>query len=120
MGGVFHNMQWWWDYFKQLFHIKTFYITGSITLAAGEQQVGIPSDLPNPVRVYLSVEEPDDGGITTCLGDLNWVAARLLPNGFLLYADIKSDSCTINYVIEYDEDPDHGHGNNPIVIGGDN
>jgi hypothetical protein len=103
MGGVSHSIQWWWDYFRQLFNIQAFSVEGSITLGPGEQTIEITTKYPNPDAVFLSAEEPEDE-IATCVGDVNWVACRVLENGFVLFADIKSNSCVVNYTVRYGTD----------------
>jgi hypothetical protein len=101
MSGITHSIGWWWSYFQSLFNIQTFTVTGSITLAAGNYELSVPTEFPNPINVFLSISEPPNG-ITTCIGDLNWVAATLAENGFVLYANIASNSCDISYVVQYD------------------
>lgn len=101
MGQVIRSLEWWWDYFRKLFNIRSFSIDGTITLAAGKQEISVSTYLRDPKRVFVSVEEPSDA-VTTCVGDLNFVAARVVENGFVIYADIKSDSCDISYFVEYD------------------
>lgn len=100
MGGVSHSISWWWDYFRGLFNIKSFSVDGTITLGPGQQVIDVPTAYPHPSSVFLSLEEPDDC-IPTCVGNLNWAATKVNANGFTLFADIKTTSCTINYVIEY-------------------
>ncbi len=112
MGGIIRSLDSWWRYFKKLFHIKNYYVSGSITLSPGFHEIDIPTEFDDPVRVYLNVEEPDDG-VTTCVGNLNWVAAKINVQGFTLFADVKSSSCLINYVVEYATEKDE---DGPIVI----
>lgn len=101
MGGVVRGFDWWWNFIRSMFHIGNYYITGSITLGPGLQEVQIPTEYPNPTSVFISCDEPD-GAITTCIGDLNWVACRVLTQGFVLYANIQSNTCTVNYYVRYD------------------
>ncbi len=74
---------------------------GSIILCPGFHKLGVGT-CKNPVAVYLDVQEPCDG-VTTCVGNLNWVVAKLHPCGqfFTIFADIKTESCTVNYIVEY-------------------
>lgn len=102
MSGVTANFIYWWNIIKGIFRIGEFNITGSISLGPGENEVVIDTTFPNPSAVFIQCEEPDNGGITTCMGNLNWIAARPLEQGFILYANIVTDSCTVNYVVKYD------------------
>ena len=116
MSGIIRSTDWWWQYFKNLFHIKNYYVSGTITAASGFHEIEVISDFSNPIAVYLNTEEPDDG-TTTCVGDLNWTSAKMNLNGFTLYANIKSNTCTIKYVIEYSNDNNNPNNpNNPIVV----
>lgn len=74
---------------------------GKIILSPGSHKIGIGTDCC-PKAVYLDVQEPCDG-ITTCVGDLNWVVAKLdkCRNEFTIFAEVKSRSCTVNYIVEY-------------------
>lgn len=101
MSGVIQGFGYWWELFRSLFDIGDYNIMGgNIVVGPGLQEIEIMVDVPNPVAVYLSASEPTDS-VTTCVGDLNWVAARMIPGGFVLYANIASSSCTINYVVQY-------------------
>jgi len=102
MGGITVNFIYWWNIIRGIFHISEFNMTGSISLGPGEHEVVIDTTFENPSQIYVSCEEPDNGGITTCMGNLNWVAARPLSEGFILYAKIVTDSANINYVVKYD------------------
>lgn len=105
MSEVIRSASWWWRYFKRIYKINDYSVEGNLTLNAGEHEVHVSSKLPNPHKIYVSLEEPDDGQ-TTCLGNLNYVSVRLMTNGFILYANIKTTSCKIDYIIEYDSDGD--------------
>jgi len=100
MGGVSQSWIYWWNIFKSLFHVNEFNLTGSITLGPGEHQITIGTEFGDPSEVFLSVQEPNNG-VPTCVGDLNWVAARLTGTGFILFANIKSNSATVHYIIKY-------------------
>ncbi len=102
MSGVTANFIYWWNIIRGIFRIGEFNITGSISLGPGEHEVIIDTTLPNPSSIFTQLEEPDNGGITTCMGNLNWIATRPLEQGFILYARIVTDSCNINYVVKYD------------------
>ena len=103
MGGITRSLKYWFEYFRDMFKLKDFHVTGSITLGNGYQEVGVPTDLPNPQKVFISIEEPDQG-VSVCVGSLNWVATVVQENGFTIYTDVKGDSCRIVYVVEYDCD----------------
>jgi hypothetical protein len=100
MSGVFYSMGWWWDYFRILFNIGAFSVDGSIVLGTGVQQVEIQLPYPNPRRIFISAQEPVDD-IPTCIGTLNWVSARLLRRSFIVFAEVKTNSCEVSYIVEY-------------------
>lgn len=114
MSGIIKSMDWWWEYFRNLFHIKNYYVSGTITVGSGYHEIDVLTDFENPTAVFLSTEEPDNS-IATCAGDLNWTAARIHDKGFFLFADIKSNCCIVKYVVEYDSDYTNPDG--PIVFG---
>jgi hypothetical protein len=102
MGGVSgQGWGYWWNYFKAIFNFHDFSVTGSIVLGPGLQEVEIAVPYPDPVAIFVSATEPDDS-TTTCIGDLNWVATRLSAEGFILFANITSNSCTVEYIVTYD------------------
>lgn len=105
MGQIIQTIDWWWDFFRNLFGIKDYYVRGHIVLANGQHEIFIQTKDPNPERVYLNCEEPD-GGMSVCMGDVNLVGSSVTPDGFVLYADIKSDTCIVRWLIEYDAEHD--------------
>lgn len=101
MGGITVNFVYWWHIIRKMFRIGEFNVTGSISLGPGDHEISIDTTFPHPAEILLSCEEPESG-ITTCMGNLNWVAARPSAQGFILYARIATESCRINYVVRYD------------------
>ena len=106
MGGVSHTVAWWWDFFKRLFGINDYFVRGFISLANGRHEVQIQTDPLNgkPYKVYIWVSEPTPG-VCVCLGDVNLVGSTIVPDGFVLYADIKSNVADVYWLIEYDSNP---------------
>jgi len=88
-------------WFCNLFKKGRTYKKGRIILSHGFHKVGIGT-CSHPLAVYLDVQEPCDG-VTTCVGNLNWVASKLHPcaKEFTIFADIKTNCCTIDYIVEY-------------------
>jgi hypothetical protein len=66
----------------------------SITLTAGQHDIFIPTE-QTPQKIYISVEE----GSPVCVGALNMATAVIQDSGFALYADIKSNSAVVSYLI---------------------
>ncbi len=97
-------MRWWWEFFKSLFKVEEFVVDGDITLGPGDHEIDVSTTFPDPKRIWLSVDEPEE--VPTCVGNLNWVAAKLGHRGFVLYAQIKSNACKIRYKAFYDTAPD--------------
>ena len=101
MGGVSQGWAYWWNYFKDIFKFKDFSVTGSIVLGPGLQEIEIAAPYPDPISVFVSATEPDDA-TNTCIGNINWIATRMSAAGFILFANIASSSCTVEYIITYD------------------
>jgi hypothetical protein len=105
MSGIIQSWIYWWNLLRNLFNVGRFSITGTFILGPGIHEISVPVDFPNPQEVFLSATETDGncggGGVATCIGDLNWVASRMLVDNFVLYANITSASCTVDYIITY-------------------
>lgn len=102
MGGFTRTPAWWFNYLKNFF-LEVDNIRGKITLGYGVQQVQIDLDV-EPKRVSLSVQEPPDV-VPVCVGGVNLVGAKLLPQGFILYADIQTTTADVSWIVEYGENP---------------
>lgn len=77
---------------------------GHYTLATGKQDVQF--DFTYRIMDVLISSVSTD--FPVCQGDLNWFAITQLPNGFIIHADVKTDSATVTWVTV--EDTTH-HGN---------
>jgi hypothetical protein len=71
---------------------------GCISLNQGIHQVTVDTKV-TPVEVFLSVRPL---GTPVCVGAVDMVGYTLLPTGFTLYADIKSNSAEVCYFVETD------------------
>jgi len=71
-------------------------VDGCITLNQGHHEITVVTEI-SPEQVYLSVSPI---GAPVCNGDIDMVGYSLLPDGFVLYADIKSNSAEVCYIIE--------------------
>jgi hypothetical protein len=69
---------------------------GEIVLNQGHHEITIYTNIC-PVTVRLSVTSCFD---PVCIGDIDMVGYKILPDGFILYADIASGAAAINYVVE--------------------
>jgi hypothetical protein len=67
----------------------------TITLSTGSHEIAIQT-AKQPDKVYLSVEEASP----VCVGSLNMVAAVIQEGGFVLYADIRSNSALVSYIVQ--------------------
>lgn len=107
LGGVTHTIGWWWEFFKSLFGISDYFKRGNISLASGKHEIQIQTDPSegSPTKVYTWISEPTPG-VCVCLGDVNLAGTTSLPDGFVLYADIKSNTATVNWLVEYNTGPD--------------
>lgn len=97
---LIRGKNWWWDYFKDNFFSIFQHVRGSITLANGYSETAIeldPSIKAN--RIYVAVVAED---IPVCAGDVDKVGAiQTTDNSFILYADIKSSSATVYWLVDY-------------------
>jgi hypothetical protein len=90
-----------WKAIKSVFCAECcFESTGTIVLGSGRHEILIKTDPPSPSSVFLCAEEPCDS-TPACVGDLNWTAACVVPEGFILYADVKTNSCVVRYTVRY-------------------
>jgi hypothetical protein len=102
MGGLIHDYLWWWNYFKDYLFQVNQHVRGSVTLVNGQQEVYIQTGMP-PDQVYLSSGEKQ---VPVCQGDIDVFNALIVNDGFVIYADIKSNYCTIEYLwLYYNPDP---------------
>jgi len=90
--------KWWWNYFKKLFGLKDF-TRGGITLSSGWHEIFIPTAC-TPAKVRLRVL---DVNMPCCGGEICLTASCILPDGFILYADVKTDACEVEWIIEYED-----------------
>ncbi len=72
---------------------------GEISLAYGEHQVTVATK-GKPKNVLLGINNAACD-TPVCQGDINMVGYTLLPDGFVLYADIKSNTSVVTWVVEY-------------------
>lgn len=69
---------------------------GCITLNQGTHEITVKTDIV-PSIVFLSVRPI---GTPVCVGNIDMVGYSLLPDGFVLYADIKSNVAEVCYFVE--------------------
>lgn len=99
--GLSHGARWWWEYFRNLFFEMNTAVKGSITLSYGMQALSIPIDPAiNPKDIYLNCV---DNGVPVCIGNVSMAMAVLNDDHtFTLNANVQSNSCTVNWLIEYE------------------
>lgn len=71
---------------------------GEIHLTSGMHQVLIPTSV-SPARVWVCIE--DAGAVQTCLGQIDRVNTAIVPEGFILNAEIHSESVEIQWVADF-------------------
>lgn len=69
---------------------------GEIVLNEGHHEITIYTRIC-PDKVRLSVMSCFD---PVCIGDIDMVGYKILPDGFVLYADISSGAAAISYLVE--------------------
>lgn len=73
--------------------------SGDILLGYGLHEVKVVID-GKPCTVFLSIEDPTDG-VAVCHGDVNKIGVRILDDGFIIYADIKTNTASIQWTCEF-------------------
>jgi hypothetical protein len=72
--------------------------TGEVLLGYGVHEIDINTD-GEPCRVYFSIKDPSDG-CCVCHGDVNKIGITIGASGFILYADIKTNCCLVDWRCE--------------------
>lgn len=72
--------------------------SGDIVLGFGQHEVVIKMD-STPCKVALSLKTPCNG-TPVCHGDVNKIRVTILENGFVLYADIKTNTCCVEWTCD--------------------
>jgi hypothetical protein len=75
------------------------FASGDILLGYGLHEVKIITK-GKPCTVFLSIEDPT-GGIAVCHGNVNKIGVNVLDDGFVLYADIQSNTAFIKWNCEF-------------------
>ena len=70
--------------------------TEALLLASGNHEIVVKTGFP-PTKVFVSVT---DEGVQACGGDLSNAATSLQEDGFILYANIKSDNATVKWIVK--------------------
>ncbi len=69
--------------------------SGDIVLGFGQHEINIDMD-GKPCRVTLSLKEPCNS-TPVCHGDVNKIGFTIRDDGFILYADIRTNTCCIEW-----------------------
>jgi hypothetical protein len=75
------------------------FASGDILLGYGQHEIKIVTN-GKPCKVTLSIEDPT-GGIAVCHGNVNKIGVNILNNGFVLYADIQSNTALVKWNCEF-------------------
>jgi hypothetical protein len=111
MGAIKHGWQFWWNIFKEMFLTKNIQ-RGSISLGYGDYELNIPIEGGLVDSISLAIEEPTNS-TPVCMGNINLAGASVSPDadGFVLYAQIRTSTAVIKWIVELQDDP----GDNPHV-----
>lgn len=98
--GYNRGKNWWWNYFKELYFSMFSHIRGSILLSHGYSETEIIlSPLIKIEKIFIATEAEN---IPVCAGDVDMVGAiKKSDNVFILYADIKSNTATVYWLVDY-------------------
>lgn len=72
--------------------------SGEIVLGYGLHELKITVE-NHPTNVALSIQDPCDG-CPVCHGDVNKISVSIMDCGFVVYADIKTNTTCIQWVCE--------------------
>ena len=90
------------QFFKNLLGIKDDVLwkneSGSFVIAYGNNQVKIDTK-DTPTKVWLRPATPNNC-LPVCGGEVNMVGVEIVNNGFIIYADIKTDKCVVDWFAE--------------------
>lgn len=76
-------------------------LSGDIVLGCGSHEIKI--DVPGkPCRVTFDIEDPVDG-CCVCHGEINRIGITIGKHGFVIHADINTNTCLIEWTCEYKE-----------------
>lgn len=101
MAGILRGRSWWWKFFKNLlFNLHTT-IRGYVQLGYGRHEIEIQIDSKVcPINVFLNCR---DQYAPVCAGQISMASANLTSNNsFIIHANIESQSCLIEWLVEYD------------------
>jgi hypothetical protein len=73
--------------------------SGEIVLSHGHHTLNVPT-CARGRRIWLSIDEPTHA-IPVCYGDINTIGAKITSDGFMICADIKTDTCIVQWFLEY-------------------
>jgi hypothetical protein len=69
---------------------------GEIILGFGLHEIVIKTEGGQPAKVALAIKDPCDQ-MPVCYGDVNRIGVTLTGDGFVLYADIRTNTCCIEW-----------------------
>jgi len=105
MGGYIRGPNWWWNYFKDLFFFTFKESRGHILLINGHSETVINVDHKITVtKIYVAISADD---IPVCAANVDMVGAiQTSPNQFIIYADIRSNTATVYWRLDYEFNDD--------------
>jgi hypothetical protein len=101
---LYHDKNWWLNYFIDNLYNLGPHITGNVLLPYGQQELIVPVD---PIRVVQQVFLHADPGssIPVCYGDLNYLGCVSREHDFTIYANIKSNYAYVYWIVIFDGGP---------------
>lgn len=73
--------------------------SGDIILGCGLHEITIKV-CQKPCKVFFCIKDPYEC-ICTCHGDINKIGITITEEGFVLYADIKTNTCLVEWTCEF-------------------
>lgn len=74
---------------------------GTLILGCGQHEISLELQ-GTPVKVYFSLVMPSDDSVPPCgCTDVNKVGVSIKPDGFVVYADIQTTVCTLDWACDF-------------------
>lgn len=73
--------------------------SGDILLGFGVHEIAIKVK-HKPCKVFISIKDPADS-CAVCHGDVNKIGIVINDHGFIVYADIKTNTCLVEWTCDF-------------------
>lgn len=71
-----------------------------ILLCFGKHEIKVDTCC-KPRKVFLAVIEDECCSVPVCTGNITTLGSVILDDGFLLYVDVETSACVVQWVVEF-------------------